>query len=376
MHRRSFRRRIIPAAALVLAVLAALALFAGCGRVNTGGSPSDATVTVTDCAGRKVQIPENCERIAALDSFSAEAMVMAGAGSRMCACPNGTKSDEILKMIYPELPDVPVVKSDGAVNVEGLASLGADVAFIKLNMLENEDEMAKLDKMQIPCVAVGYETMEEQIKALELVGEVCGGDAAAKTAAMTDYYRKVIGLAEEKSAKIPEEEKVTVYHGINEIARTDGKTSLGADWIRAAGAVNVSAGEDVNVEGTDYQATLEQIYAWDPDVVICNAADTVDYLYSDSKWTGLRAVREKQVKAIPVGATRWGQRGSVETFFAVLWLGCEIYPEQYKDVDLKKEVVTFYKEVLGVDVDDELYDKIISGRGLRTSGSNTGGGKP
>ena len=382
------KRRVI-AAALILALT--LILCGGCGRIDTGsgsgGGPqsssqtgtqadSGALRTVTDCLGREVEIPEKCERIAALDSFAAEAMVMTGAGEQMCTCPNGTKSDTILQDIYPALPDVPVVKSQGAINIEGLAALSSQVVFIKSNAVANEDETAKLDKLGIPYLAIGYETMEEQIAALELIGEVCGGKAQDKMKMITDYYSDTIDLVKEHAAKIPEKKRLRVYHGINEIARTDGKQSIGADWIGAVGAVNVSAGEDVNVDGTDYQATLEQIYAWDPDVVICNAAESVDYLYSDSKWKGFRAVKEKQVKAIPIGATRWGQRGSVETYFAMLWLGCEIYPKYYEDVDLKKEVVTFYKNILGIEVNDELYDTIISGRGIRNGPNTSGGGQP
>ena len=362
-------RRTTGAAALFLALAL---LFTACASQQKKPSQQD-MVSVTDCAGRQVSIPKKCERIAALDAFSAEALVMAGVGEQMCSCPNKLRTDLILKDIYPGLEDVPVVKSNGAINIEGLTALDADVVLIKKNMLDNSEETAKLDKMGVPYLAVEYETMEEQIDALNLIGSVCGGRAETKMRQITDYYSKTIDLVKERAERIPEDKKIRVYHGINEIARTDGKQSLGADWITAVGAVNVSAGEDVNVNGTDYQATLEQIYAWDPDVVICNAADTVDYMYSDSKWKGLRAVREKQVKVIPVGAGRWGQRGSMETYFALLWLGCEIYPEYYDDISLKDEVVTFYRDVLGVEVDDELYEMILSGRGVRTGPTLSGG---
>ena len=53
----------------------------------------------------------------------------------------------------------------------------------------------------------------------------------------------------------------------------------------------------------------------------------------------------------------------------------ELYPDEYADIDLKNEVVTFYKDVLGVDVTDELYEQIISGRGVRKAGDNTGEGQ-
>ena len=368
---------LIRALTVMLTVLMLAGTLAGCGGSGsaggTGGSggagspgaQSGKTITVTDCTGREVEVPEQCDRIAALDSFTAEAMVIAGAGERICACPNGTKSDVLLQQLCPTLKDAPSVKINGSINVEGLISLGADVVIVKSAILQNEDEIGKLEKLNIPYVAIEYATMEEQIAAMELIGTICGGSAQEKMTQVADYYRSTVKTVKEHAAKIPYKEKVKVYHSINEAVRTDGKNSLGAEWIEAVGGIDVSAGEMANVDGVDYQATLEQIYAWDPDVIICNSAESVDYLNSDSKWKGMRAVRDGQVKAIPVGTGRWGHRGSVETYFAMLWLGCTIYPEYYKDVDLKKEVTTYYNDILGIEVDDELYEEMLSGKGMR-----------
>ena len=357
---------------IVIAILAILSL-AGCNKKPTSPT-TDKLITVTDCVGRKVEVPVGSQRIAAPDAFAAEAMVMCGAGKQLCACPNRMRTDVILQKIYPKLSKVPTTSSNGAVNVETLTQIGAEVAIIKQEMYEAGTETIKFDKMRIPYVVIGYETMEDQIKALKLIGEICAGKPAEKMKQITDYYEQTIGLCENLAAGIPEDQRIRVYHSINSVERTDGQKSVGTDWIRTVGAVNVSADLDQAVEGHDYQAGLEQIYAWDPDVVICNAADTTDYMYTDSKWKGLRAVREKQVKTVPVGATRWGQRGGVETFFAMIWLGSEIYPDEYAGIDLKKEVKIFYKDVLGVEVDDQLYEEILSGRGVRQAGTNVGGG--
>ena len=159
------------------------------------------------------------------------------------------------------------------------------------------------------------------------------------------------------------------------IIELDGENSLGNDWISCAGAENVSAQltESLQADGGDYYAGIEQIFVWDPDVVICNEAETKKYLLSDGKWSGLRAVKEKQIYNIPVGATRWGQRGSLETFFAMIWLGVTIYPEYYADFDLKKEVTQFYDEILGLKIDDGTYDKMLSGSGIRNASDASGG---
>ena len=131
------------------------------------------------------------------------------------------------------------------------------------------------------------------------------------------------------------------------------------------GAIDVSAGEAGNSDRGDYTATLEQVFVWDPDFVVCNEVNTVDYLLTDSKWVGLRAVMEGRVHNIPIGAGRWGQRGSLETWWAMIWLGKLVYPEYYADFDLRAEVTAFYGDVLGVEVTDELWADILAGRDLR-----------
>ena len=329
---------------------------------------------VTDCAGRQVEIPQAPERVAALDSFAGEAMVMLGAGDKMVAAPNGVKSDRLLQAIDPALQEVGVPMSGGGINGEALLALSPDLILLKGAMYETGGEADQLDRLGIPYLVISYTNMEEQQKALALIGGALGGEAQEQAAAINRYYQSVVDRARAISEKIPQDERLRVYHAINEITRTDGTDSLGCDWITCAGAVDVSAGESKPIGGTDYFASAEQIFAWNPDRIICNEAGTARYLYQEPKWAGMEAVRDKRVYNIPVGATRWGQRGSLETVFAVLWLGTTIYPEYYADVDLKSEVRNFYKTYLGLTIDDYTYAGMLDGEGIRAESTGSGAG--
>ena len=353
-------------AALFCALALALVL-SGCQRMAPP-EQEGSTRIVTDCVGREVEIPSDPQWIAALDAFSGEVLVISGAGDKLASAPNGVRMDLILQEIYPPLADASVPMSGGTVNAESLLALSPDLALVQgRTIYANKDEVAKLDKMGIPYLVIQYTTMEEQIYAMELLGDILGGKPQERLEQLVDYYRDVIGRAESIAAAIPEEERLQIYHSINEITRTDGVDSLGKDWIECVGAIDVSAqaGFFSNDKG-DYTASMEQIYAWDPDVIICSEVETADYIMTHDKWSGLWAVRENQVYNIPVGATRWGQRGSLETYFAILWLGRTLYPETYyKDVDLKQEVFNVYENILDFQLDDETYEKMLSGRGLR-----------
>ena len=335
---------------------------------------SEESLTVKDCLGNEAEIPRNPEHVAVLDSFAGEAMVMIGAGSRMVTCPNGVKSDSLLREIYPGLGEVSVVMSGGSFNAEALLQLSPDVIIIKEGVYVSEGEREKLDKLNIPYLVTAYGNMAEQMYALSMIGAAAGDEYYENAQEINRYYCDVIRRVCQAAENIPQSGRRSVYHSINEAVRTDGRYSLGNDWITCVGADNVSArhAESLKRADGDYATGLEQIFVWDPDVMICNETSTKDYLLTDSKWQGLRAVKEGEVYNIPGGATRWGQRGSLETFFAMIWLGVTIYPEYYAGFDLRQEVTDFYRDQLGLEVDNETWRKMTAGTGIRDASNVSG----
>lgn len=372
------KKKAIAIAAFVVVALA-IVLVATVFGGGTGGTGAvqpridGEAIQVTDSTGRTVEMPKDPQAIAVFDSFSGELAVLAGAGPKLTGVPAGTKSDEILQMIYPELESITSM-SGNAINLETQVASEVDVAIVKSTM--NDDQCKKLDAMGIPYIKVGYTDVPEQIEAIRLVGSVCGPEASEKAEAIASYYQQTVDMVGERVSELSDGEKVRVYHSINDALMTDSSESLGASWIGLTGCIDVS-GEQAATSDSDYDATLEQIYRWNPDLVICNVAQTADDIRTDAAWSGMPVVREGKVLNIPIGATRWGQRGSVETWFAMLWLGCQAYPELFSDIDFEQTVKDAYADLYGVEVDDALYTQMLEGS-LRTSngggGNGSGGG--
>lgn len=327
------------------------------------------TIQVTDSVGRHVQIPAEPQRIAIFDSFSSELAVLIGAGPKLSGVPNGIKSDVILQQIYPGLTQL-TATSGNSINIE--TQLSDDVDLVLLRSTMDSSECAKLDLLGIPYVKVGYNSIESQVKAIRLVGTACGTAAAGRAEAIARYYEQTVSLVQERVASIAQDQRVSVYHAVTDALTTDGADSLGASWITATGCRNVSATETAS-SNTDYLATLEQVYSWNPDIIICSSASTASTILETAGWQGLEAVTSASVYNIPVGATRWGHRGSVETWFAMLWLGTTAYPELFADIDLEQTVIDAYADLYGVQVDDALYQQMLSGEGLRTQGGGGSG---
>lgn len=330
---------------------------------NNTVNHSENTINIVDCVGREVQVPLNPKAIATLDPFAGQAVIMLGFGDKMPATINGVKRDMLLQSISPSLANSTVVKDSGSINAETVLSMGIDLMFVKSDMYTNESEREKIEKLNIPYLVIDYNNIEEHQKALMVIGESLG--ASEEAAEMVKYYNDSIGRVEDVVAHIPEEERPKLYHAVNEATRTDAEGSLAADWIGVTGAINVSLGGYLSLQGEKTFATLEQIYEWDPDVIICSESGVDDFILQDTKWVGLRAVRERDVHQIPIGVSRWGHPSSSETSLAILWLAKTLYPEEFKDLDIRDEVRYFYDTFFDYEISDETLDLVLSGEGIR-----------
>jgi iron complex transport system substrate-binding protein len=210
--------------------------------------------------------------------------------------------------------------------------------------------------------------MKSQMEAMDIIGKALGRSDQA------DKYRKnyedAIALVSERVKDIPVSKLPRIYHSVNEAVRTDGPGTLGADWISVTRAINVSVDQPLKYAESNYYSTLEQIYSWNPQIIICNESGVSDYILTDQKWEGLDAVADKKVYQMPIGASRWGHQGSAETALGLLWLAKQLYPDQFKDIDLYEKTKEFYDTFYHYAVTPETMRLILSGKGLRDSVSN------
>lgn len=336
---------------------------------GNGEVTANSGITVIDCAGRTVSIPEKVERIACLYAFSGHVVTMLGRGADIVAVVAGLKRDLIMKELVPTVNQAMVPVTSGAINIEELLKSDPDVIFVQSSSISSVGEKEKLDKSKIPYFVIDYTSMKEQQYAIEVIGKAIGEEAKAK--GYNDYYQYWIDFVKKRTAEIPESQKLKVFHSINEATRTDKKDTLSADWLSIAGVKNVSVNEDLKLVDNAYYASLEQIYLWNPDVIIANEVGVPDYILSDVKWKALRAVKTKMVYQMPNGISRWGHPGSLETPLGLLWTVKTIYPSFYKDVDLLSETKKYYKEFFNLDLSDKIANQILQGKGMRLPKGNS-----
>ena len=356
-------KRIWGKVGLVIGVLLlALVLFA-CTE-NSNIQVGDDEILVVDSIGREVAVPKELNSIAGLDPFASQIVIMLDKGSLLTSTVNGVKRDVLLQQILPGLEDLASTKNSGVFNVEELLRLETDLIFMKEDEYVNEAERAKLDQAGIPYIVISYDSMASQQEAVSIIGTAIGAEEEAEQ--FVEYYQQTIEKAKELVSSIPDEQKPTLYHSLNEAVRTDAKESIGADWIALTGAINVSIDQELTLNDGNSYCTIEQIFVWDPDIIICNETGVADYILSDEKWQGLRAVVEGNVYQIPIGFSRWGHPSSTETPLAILWLIQLIYPELADDVNLSAEMDYYYTTFYNYTPDDDIKTQILNGEGLRT----------
>lgn len=349
--------------ALLVLILLCLS---GC---NQAGQPekttSPATITIKDCVGREVEIPAKVERIACLCPDAAYTLAMFGQGDKMVAVVDGIKRDKIMTDMYPAIKDLPMPKTSGVINIEELIGTKPDVVFVKRDTSNSDAEVEKLEKVKIPFLVVDYNSMEEQQYAAEMIGKVVGENEKAQQ--YKKYYQDCIKLVKERMQGIDPQQRVRVYHSINEATRTDVAGSLSGDWLEAAGAYNVSAQENLRLLEGKYFAGLEQILLWDPEVILVNEMGVDDYILTNKQWAPLQAVKTQRVYQLPIGISRWGHPSSPETPLVILWTAQTLYPDRFTDLDMVAESKNYYKEFFGLELSDEVVKNILFGSGMRAA---------
>ena len=315
------------------------------------------THIVDDCIGREVRLPVEINKVGAIYAISGHTSVMLGEGEKIVSVTSGLKRDKVLTQIMPSILDATEPKAGGSINIEELLKDKPDVIFVRSDIAQNERETEKLDKFNIPYLAIEFDSIERQQFMINMIAKVYGKEDRAKE--YIDYYNDVVKLVEERTSALEENEKKRVYHSINEATRTDPKNSVPAQWISKSGFKLVSTEGDLKFVENDYYASLEQILQWNPEIILANEVGVDEYILNNEKWSSLDAVKNKDVYLLPNGISRWGHPNSLEIPLAMLWTSKKFYPELFEDVDINLEVKSFYKRFFDLELTDDEVEKIF-----------------
>ncbi|MBR4039175.1 MAG: ABC transporter substrate-binding protein [Clostridia bacterium] len=337
------KKRITCLIALLLMLLAAL----GC---------ADERVFVDD-AGREIVLDEAIERVVVTGPLGQIAVFAIAPEKLVGLC--SAWDDASRPYIDTEKYDLPVIGQiyggKGNVNLEELIAAAPqaviDVGEPRGDIVEDLNELQAQTGLPFVHISAYIDSLD---KTYARLGELLGMEQEAKV--LSDYcadaYARVKSLADRV------EKKRLLYvvgvEGLGVIAK-DSYHSAVIDML----SDNVAVLESPSSKGTGNEVDMEQILAWDPDVILFSQSSAFETAQNDPLWQAVSAVAQNTYYEVPVGPYNWmGFPPGVQRLLGMLWTGKVLYPDE-ADWDMYEETARHFALFYHSELTREAYDVLV-----------------
>jgi iron complex transport system substrate-binding protein len=306
--------------------------------------------TVTDSAGRKVDVPDRIERVFAAGPPASILLYML-APEKMTGWPNPPTAEE-RPYIAPQYRDLPALGRltgrGGTANLEVVVKEKPDLILdfgsvrdTYVSLADNVQEQTK-----VPYVLIDGR-FEATPAALRLLGDILAvkerGEQLAK------YVEAAFAEIENALAATPADKRPRVYLARGPDGLETGVVgSINTEIIERAGGRNVA--EAAGQRGL-VRASMEQVIIADPEIILT---------WDRTLWTGVRAVREARVYLAPTAPFGWIDRPpSLNRVIGLKWLVGLFYPDKFT-ADLRETTRDFYRLFYHVSPSEPEFDTLIA----------------
>ena len=360
----------------ICSIVLAVTMLAGCGTASTAKTTASASasasasaipaeVTITDHADRTVTVPTDPKKVAILDIYPLPSLLtvyLNSADSIVAMEPvsmNAAKAG-ILSQLYPDILNVNTdIMNGDDVNMEALAALQPDVVFYNAAKKDEAQQLedAGLTAVGISATKFNYDAIKTYQEWMSLLDQIYPDYAGKRGTQAGDYASQVYNEVQDKVKDVTDKQKVLFLYQYDDTAMvTSSSKFFGQWWCDAVGAANVA--QDVPADNMNAKITMEQVYEWNPDVIIITnfTKTTPDDLYNNAvgsdDWSSVKAVQDKRVYKMPLGVYRTYTPG-IDTPLTLEWLAQAVYPDLFSDVDVASDVRDYYNKLFGVTLTDD-----------------------
>jgi len=314
-----------------------------------------ASITLTDQAGNTVEIPQPVQRV--ISSYGpATAIIYSvdGESTLVAASYLGAKDalgSTAMGNIDPRFEDLisDDYFSQYDFNLEEAVSRDPDLILANAR----SSWLDTVGELDIPVFLYDAETPELLIEAVLLTGQIFGPNSAAQAQAWVDYYDWVTNAILESTDTLTEADQPWVlFTGTSPFKVASGdmyQTTL----MQVAGGISVSW----ELTGYWNEVNLEQIAAWDPDIIIVPpyGGATVAAITDNAEWQILEAVQAGQVFQMPKLVAPW-DTPAPDSVLGIIWLTQVFFPD-LESLDCSEQAEYFF---------NTFYDYAISAEELVT----------
>ena len=315
--------------------------------------------TISDSAGRKVDVPEKIEKVFAAGP-PASILLYILAPEKMTGWPNPPTPEE-RAYIAPQYRDLPALGRltgrGGTANLEVVLKARPDIILDFGSVRDTYVSLADnvQDQTKIPYVLIDGR-FEATPAALRLLGDILGLKERGEQLAL--YVEATFAEIDKALVEVPIDKRPRVY-----LARgpdgleTEVVGSINTEIIERAGGRNVA--EAAGQRGL-VRASIEQVIVADPEIIITWDRNFFDRVGKDPLWAGIRAVRENRVYLAPTAPFGWIDRPpSLNRVIGLKWLAGLFYPDKFQ-ADFRSTTKAFYRLFYHVDPSDPELDLLIA----------------
>ncbi|MFN3209386.1 MAG: iron ABC transporter substrate-binding protein [Roseovarius sp.] len=315
--------------------------------------------TITDSAGRVVEIPEDVTTVFAAGPPAAILLYIMKPEA-MTGWPRALRPEEraYIAEPYRDLPETGrLTGRGGEANLERVLQIAPDLILDFGSVRDTYIDLADRvqDQTGIPYILIDGR-FENTPAALRLLGEALGvperGDALARDVEAT--FARIDAILED----VPEEDRPRVYLARGpEGLETGMKGSINTEIIERAGGRNVA--DDGGATRGLVQASMEQVVVANPDTIVTWDRNFHGKVFDDALWQGIDAVEAGRVYLSPTAPFGWIDRPpSLNRMMGLIWMAGLLYPDRWEG-DLHEETRAFYDLYYHVDLSDRELERLL-----------------
>ena len=332
-------------------------LLAGCAALLAPRTACAATIT--DAAGRRVQIPAKVTRVFPAGPPAA-IMLYTLAPELLLGWPRANRPEECEFMLPDICKRAEVGRITGRGNTANLEAVLALKPDLILDVGSTSGTFVSLAQRTQEQTGIPYALLGGRFLSLstayQTIGKLIGREAAG--ADFADYCTMTLSVITNRIAAVPAEKRLRVYYARGPRGLT---TGLG-------GSINVETIELVarNVAGESkgglVNVSIEQVLLWNPDVIVTIDQDFAASVRNDPSWYALKAVRDNRVHLSPKLPFGWVDfPPSANRLIGLWWLGKILYPDLFKE-DMRELTRDFYSKFYHVTPNDAQIARVLAGR--------------
>ena len=349
---------------LLALVLAGTFVLSGCAAETTVAEPVGSTgpVSVTDLAGRSVEVPEAVDRVVAIGPGALRLVVYAGGVDRVVGIeeiesrPPVARPYILANKALLELPVIGAGGPDSAPDAERILSVEPDVILVaQLADATSADELQA--KTGIPVFVLSYGDAgnfgDPLFDSIEIVGEVLGTQERAQE--VSQYLTDTLADLSGRAQGVAEADRPTAFIGALGFKGMHGLESTHSQYppFTAIGARNVA--DDLATSGS-VMIDKEKLLEWDPEYIFVDRSGLglvlEDVQANQPLYESMTAVTGGQVYAQLPFNNYWT---NIEIALAdAYYAGSVLFPEQYADVDPAEKADELATFLAGAPVYDTL----------------------